>query len=88
MRQRKVQQPLINLKIFKNIHFTVGTLVAIVTAFTMMGFEYILSQSSNDTSSIDAAIPEFSSDVLVIMAVDANVMAPPSPKPTSINVII
>lgn len=44
MRQRKVQQPLINLKIFKNIHFTVGTLVAIVTAFTMMGFEYILSQ--------------------------------------------
>lgn len=44
IRQSKVQQPLINLKIFKNVHFTVGTLVAIVTAFTMMGFEYILSQ--------------------------------------------
>lgn len=43
-RQNNLENPLINLKIFKNLNFTSGTLVAIVTSFVLIGFEYILSQ--------------------------------------------
>lgn len=43
-RQNKLKHPLINLIIFKNFNFTGGTIVAVVTAFVLMGFEFILSQ--------------------------------------------
>lgn len=43
-RQNKLKYPLINLSIFKNFNFTGGTIAAIVTAFVLMGFEFILSQ--------------------------------------------
>ncbi|CFO43348.1 Uncharacterised protein [Staphylococcus aureus] len=44
--------------------------------------------NSNDTSSMEAAIPEFLSSAFDIIALDASVIAPPKPRPMMIKVTI
>ncbi|TDQ40907.1 MFS transporter [Aureibacillus halotolerans] len=43
-RQQRIQAPLIDLTLFRNVRFVTGVLTALMSSFTLMGMQYVFTQ--------------------------------------------